>query len=455
MRIFRSVRFNIVLFAVLAAASALGTLLPQRHEAPAKVDLFLAEHPSTGAVLDRLGFFTLYHSPWYMALLGLMAFDVVVCKLRSLPRAAHDEEALSDRLLAASPLRRRFQSPRPPEETAGRIREFLRKNGYALRERRGNGEIHLWAAKHRLQRWGDFVLHVSVVGILAGGLFGSLKGFEEFLPVSAGGERAMQNRPWTVAVDEFLVDYYKDTGTPRAYASRLRVLDRDRVVAEKRIKVNDPLDVDGVRFYQASWGMTGMLNSATVEFARRGGEGPLLRLPRGERVPLKNSALSASADMILPDFAVDAQGNADTKSLEPNNPAVLVSFYDGERRVASLWLLQRDPRICFKVLPDQTVAPADRPPFRLRSFDAALFSGLQVTYDPGARIAGWGCVALLLGLALHFYLHQRRLRLLVKPGDGGADVSVGGWSSRGPLDFDPEFRSLTAALEKDPAARPA
>lgn len=446
MKLFRSVRFNITLFALVALASALGTFLPQRHEAPANVEEFLAAHPAAGRAMDAMGLFNLFHSSWYVALLGLMAFDVVACKLRALPRDPHEEERLSERLVAAAPLHETFTLAVPVEDAAAALREQLLAQGYGVRVWRGAGEAHLWAVKHRFQRWGDFLLHLSVVAILVGALYGSLRGFEEFLPIPAGGVKSMLNRPWTVAVDEFIVDFYKETGAARTFASQVRVADRGREVARKRVAVNDPLDIGGVRFYQASWGMTGMLTAATLEVPRRGAEPLRIRVPRGRRVPLEGTGLEVAVDLVLPDFIVNAAGQADTRGLEPDNPAVRVAFFRDEERAAVLWLLQRRPELAFKVLPDQTVAPAEKPPFRLGGFEPVLFAGIQVAYDPGVAVVGWGCVALLAGLAIHFYLHQRRLRVLLTPGDGGARARVGGWSSRGSDDYDAEFRALFDGL---------
>ncbi|MBI4396987.1 MAG: cytochrome c biogenesis protein ResB [Elusimicrobia bacterium] len=442
MKIFRSVRFNVLLFAVLVAASALGTLLPQRYEVPAKVAQFLASHPGLGPVLDGMGFFNLYHSSWYIALMGLMAFDVIVCKLRAFPKKTHDEDKLSELLIAKSPLKRNFQSPLPLAETAGRIKQNLARKGYALREHREANEVHLWAAKHRLQRWGDFLLHTSIVLILAGALAGSLVGFEEFLPVLEGRDSPMRNRPWQVAVDKFTVKYYPETGTARTFASDLRVVDGGQPVGTKKIVVNDPLDIGGVRFYQASWGMTGMLRSATLEFQGSKGSKMSLLVPTGGRSPIPDTNLFVSADSLLPHFTVDGSSRPDSMGLEPRNPAVLIHFFEGEKQISSLWLLRDHPHIAFQVQPDESLTPVSRPPFRVADFDPVKFSGIQIAYDPGAQWVGYGCVMLLAGLALHFYFHQRRLRLLLTANGGGTHVRAGGWSSRHARDFEAEFQRL-------------
>ncbi|MBI4347110.1 MAG: cytochrome c biogenesis protein ResB [Elusimicrobia bacterium] len=85
LRLFRSVRFNIFLFVVIAVASAVGTLLPQVSETPEKVEQWMLAHPAWGKLFEGLGLFHLYESWWYLALLALMAFDIIVCKLASAP----------------------------------------------------------------------------------------------------------------------------------------------------------------------------------------------------------------------------------------------------------------------------------------------------------------------------------------------------------------------------------
>lgn len=448
LRLFRSVKFNVALFLVLAGASALGTFLPQRHEVPEKVEQFLADRPKAGAALDALGLFNLYHAPWYIFLLGLMAFDVTVCKLRSLPREVHPEDKLDDRLIQTSPLKDDFLLKAPLAAARDRIKGVLEGKAYKLRESAEPGAFHLWAARHRAQRWGDFLLHVTIVIVLWGGAIGGMFGFEEFLPINVGGAKTMEHRPWTVAVDNFEVDYYKDSGTARKYASHLRVVNKEgQEIARKRIVVNDPLDISGVRLYQASWGMTGMMKRAQLELPRPGAESAVIDLPWRERVLLEpKTKLSVEAKMLFPDFSVTEDGQATTMGMEPKNPAVLIQFYQRDEPVAAVWVLKNHPMLCFKVLSDGRVQAEPHPPFRLKDFTPVLFTGLQVAFDPGARLVGWGCVAMLVGLCLHFYMHQRRLRLLLTEEKGGVRLRVGGWSSRSGADFEPEFRALMADL---------
>ena len=58
-------------------------------------------------------------------------------------------------------------------------------------------------------------IHFGIVIVLWGGAIGGLFGFEEVLPIIVGGAKSMENRPWTVAVDNMEVEFYQDSGHAR------------------------------------------------------------------------------------------------------------------------------------------------------------------------------------------------------------------------------------------------
>jgi cytochrome c biogenesis protein ResB len=89
-----------------------------------------------------------------------------------------------------------------------------------------------------------------------------------------------------------------------------------------------------------------------------------------------------------------------------------------------------------------------RPPFEVLSVQPFLFSGIQVSYDPGFPVIVVGVLSMLLGLAALFYLHQRKVLIFLKPGSREKEtrIEVGGWSSRGEKEFEREFQSLFKPL---------
>ena len=457
-KIFRSVRFNIFLGVVITAACAVGTFVPQMPEMPERAARFQAAYPQWARLFDFLGFFDIYHTWWFMGMLGLMAFDIVLCKLWSLPpdpglvalppEATREQEAekhlaKKDAALKLKPHQARFQSSLPLEPAYGKARELLAAGGFRLHEdfRTSQGAAFV-ATRHGVQRWGSYLAHIALVMILVGSLVKGLFGFVEMVPVLEGGSRKMQNRPdWEIFVDKFSIDYYAGTREPKRFSSIMRVEKGDSVLGKKTIIVNDPLNVEGVMFYQASWGAGGMFRSVTLKV----GEKTLVQMPQRTPTAIPGTPFRVEADMMLPNF-VSNGGAPDTESLDLKNPAVRFVFHMGPHKTLPIWLFESDPKLCLVENEQGRLERSPSPPFELAAIDPVLFSGIQVAYDPGYKIVIAGSLAWLAGMIALFYLHRRRLWVLVEPDEGGSKISVGGWSSRGALEYEKEFGRLMESL---------
>ncbi len=77
----------------------------------------------------------------------------------------------------------------------------------------------------------------------------------------------------------------------------------------------------------------------------------VLRLKVGEEAALGESGLKLKVEAFVPDYTM-AQDYITTRSNDPNNPAVLVELFDGDRSVARGWV--------FKMLPDFNSYKHDR-----------------------------------------------------------------------------------------------
>lgn len=456
---FRSIRNNVALFLAITAACALGTVLPQRPEAPENVDLFLRAHPELGAVYKTLGFFDVYHSWWFLGMLGLMAFNIVVCKLGKVPPdeglaalpPEFERERTAELRQAAQlkPFRARLVSSAGVDGARRAAADVFSRSGYAVWNENGG----LSASRHGLQRWGSYIAHVALVVLLAGGLTKLLFGFEEMLPIIEGGSRPVAARPeLEVALDRFTIEYYPGTETPKLFASEVRVLENGREIAQKRITVNDPLDAAGVRFYQASWGAGGMFHSATLRVERQD-----LVVPQRKPVPVPGLPVSVTADVLAPNFRVGEDGRAESESLDLKNPALRVLFEVAGSPTRPLWLLLNDPAVAYAENDSGILMRTAVPPFRVSAIDPVYFSGIQAGRDPGYPLVVAGSVAWLFGTILIFYLHRRRIWVVFTPERGAIEVTVGGWSSRGAREFQDEFDALVgrlkAALPAEPAGR--
>src|SRR5581483_6765429 len=105
------------------------------------------------------------------------------------------------------------------------------------------------------------------------------------------------------------------------------------------------------------------------------------------------------------------------------------------------WILEGDP---FTQMPP--IAPDDEFVVVLAEYVPSFYTGLQVTYDPGADLFWAACAILVIGLMLLFYLNHRKLWVLLSPSAKGTTLHLGGSSSRG-SSFEGEFIRLSEALQ--------
>ncbi|MCW8840241.1 MAG: cytochrome c biogenesis protein ResB [Gammaproteobacteria bacterium] len=83
---------------------------------------------------------------------------------------------------------------------------------------------------------------------------------------------------------------------------------------------------------------------------------------------------------------------------------------------------------------------------KLEDFQHIEASGFQITKAPGQNIVYLGCVMLMLGVFFMFYLHYRRLWLLVSEDEKGAKVLFAATTHRERGNFDNEFEFLRQEL---------
>jgi cytochrome c biogenesis protein len=82
---FCSLKLTIFILIALAVTSIIGTIIPQ---APGVPPQYLASlSPFKQEIYFRLGFFNMYHSLWFLGLLGVFATNLIACSIKRIPRA--------------------------------------------------------------------------------------------------------------------------------------------------------------------------------------------------------------------------------------------------------------------------------------------------------------------------------------------------------------------------------
>ena len=271
-----SPKLTVGIFLVLAAASVVGTLLPQ-----GLGEADLQRHYGQRAIwfITTFGLNDLYHAGWFRLLLLILCTNLIVCTIERLPKTMkifrRRDEHVAPQKLAKCSLNCQFTSKLSRDETEARLTGIIAEGFGALQRLDGADHMAGVAEKGRWSPFMVYVVHLSVLLVLCGALVGSIFGFKGSMNILEGEtvsevmledtDRGL-NLPFQVRCDKFDVSYY-DNGMPREFRSDLTLIRDGKEVLKQELRVNDPLTYGGITFYQASYGA--ILKDAEVELTDR------------------------------------------------------------------------------------------------------------------------------------------------------------------------------------------
>jgi cytochrome c biogenesis protein len=434
-RLFTSVNFAVVQIIVLALLAVVGMTVRQlpgfafrsaADYATEMARLRAIYEPAIGAgavdVMERLQLFHVFSSTWFSLGLVLLVISIVICTLDRTPRLWRQAAYVRVRQPDA------FFDPRLPDRvsiapgpglTAEAVRVALRRRRFAVRaETDDEGRTWLYGDRFRWTKLATLVSHLGLILFLVAGLVTARFGDEQGLVVADGDTLSVQpiGTPGLLLVQNLgFAAPGLDAGNPTDFTTDLAVYRDGALVARKTIRVNDPLTVDGYTFHQNGFGP-----APDLEVRDTAGGGVLWSGP----IPLTDAAAG------LPFGALPVPGR--DLGLE-----LLLS-----RDAAGVGTVVVVPYAVTGANPDGTPAVVTGFPVALRAGESSSMAGLGLTVrlrsvsdytlliakrDPGAPIVWLAFAALIIGLAITFYLPRRRVWARVAP-DGRVDLV--GWADR-------------------------
>jgi cytochrome c biogenesis protein len=232
-----------------------------------------------------------------------------------------------------------------------------------------------------------------------------------------------------------------EKGRPLDYYSRVEVLEGGRRIFEKTLRVNDPLEYKGVKFYQSNYGVLGF-NLDVKNPAGRLTTMPIKLTPEG--VPdvagpeqVEGTNLFVFLHNFYPDMA-EKDGKVTNLSMNYDHPAAQVFIYEnfsmdhGNQYKAKGWVSSGNP-LKYK---NYTVSMGD----------LVNYTGLQYRKDPGIQVVWTGFMITILGLFMSFYLTNKTMRLLLKK-DGKSTAAYLLTYSSLQEGFEREIESIKKALK--------
>jgi cytochrome c biogenesis protein len=433
LRTFSNVLFAVGLFVVWGILTLIGVIVDQGKDPSVYFDAYA---PPIARAILRLGFDNVYHSPWYVGIIGLILLSLTVCTFKRVIPARLP--ALRPVKIDAIPLNAAVNVRGDATNVRARIEDFFRRRGWQVRQREFGGTEWSFADKFNWARRGVLVAHVGFVIIAAGTTLYWLRGFSGETAILTGSSVEIPQTHALIRLDNFGYTI-KPIGTksgivyqPIDYVSHVTTTGNDGIAKTQTIRVNQPIDIDGTLYYQASYGF-GMRFDVT----HYGKPVPGLAdrtLFEGDTLEIPGTQRTLQYARFVP--TVDRQTHEPAADPRVNDPAVALTVFDGAEPVASglvplrTWL---DLGAGWRVAPQRYV----------------LYTGLQYRNDPGVPLVGIGAFVLLSGLLISFYFLPARLFVRVDAGaDGTSTVGVAAMTVKGYDIYETEFRELIAELER-------
>ncbi|MCL2341015.1 MAG: cytochrome c biogenesis protein ResB [Proteobacteria bacterium] len=438
--LFASVQLALLLLFLLASTAIIGTVIPQNNPAAFYVEQYGFK---TARFFQLLDIPDMYNSWWFLGLLTLFAVNLIVCSADRIPQVIRlvrrDILAVTPEQLTKFPLRSEQRHAGDLPTAAAQVALVLKQHGWRAQETQVDAGRLYGAQKGRWSRFGVYVVHCSILVILAGALVGSstvartifrdpLAAFKGsvMLPegesvahvfAHKGGERL--DLGFALHCDDFAIEFYGN-GMPKTYRSRVTIFEHEAPVRSAEIEVNRPLTYKGITFYQSSYQP---LPDYLVHLKKRDSKAETTaRIPVATEVDWPEGGVSYGI------INRERQGEV-TRRLK-------IWFSDGQGEPSVFWL---------NIGQEATV---ERPSGAyLLTVQQRYATGLQATKDPGVWLVYGGCLLMLLGLYIAFFMSHRRIYVLIQPEENGCRLLFAGDANKNRVGFERSFLQLVNRSE--------
>lgn len=504
-----SMQTALILLMLLAIAAVPGSLYPQRSVNPALTQQFLDENGRWGEILDKLGFFGVFSSPWFSAIYLLLFISLIGCII---PRVGvHLRQLRAKPPRTPSRLTRftgytRIELPGAEAdavlETAHRS---LRRSQYRTVVREEQRSRSVSAERGLLRESGNLVFHIALVGVLicvAGGQLTSYRGQITVVEGQGFSNSLTQYDsfdsgawfdptslpPFRFTLDDFRAEYVLEgadesrVGQPLSFEADVDVTTPGEKNEKRTLQVNKPLHVDGTSMYLLGNGYAPEVTVTDPE-GTVVAEGPVVTVPSGDtgytsqlviKAPDARPEQTAVVGFFLPTGVIDEQG---PHSIYPDlaDPQLAMSVFHGDLGLDS-GIPQNAYEVDVSSLDPVTNSDGEQVLIRLApgevyeledgttiSFDGVLrYAAFDLAHDPFERWVLVSALAAATGLIVSLFVPRRRLWVRVSGGsaddrtDGTVVLEVAGLARSDDPALEEDVKTLAKKLStaQDGTGRP-
>ncbi len=387
--IIANLKLAIILLLAIAVVSIAGTVIEQAET----LSFYQQNYPESPAlygfltwkVILAVGLNHVYSTWWYLSLLIIFGASLTACTFtRQLPA------------LKAARKWKYYKKPKQFEKLAlsadleqGSIENLiplLKQQNYQVWQQ----DHALYARKGIIGRIGPIIVHIGMLIVLAGGMWGIFTGFFAQEMIASGNIFKIQNiielgpfgmnqipDDWSVKVNRFWIDYTEGGDIDQFYSDLSVIRDDGEELTRETIHVNKPLRYDGVTLYQTNWGIA----AAQVQL----NNSPIFQLPVAKLDTIGAGNIWGTWIPTKPDMSTGV--------------SMLIKDMQG---TALIYDQQGDLTSAIRI--GQSV-PIDG--INIKLIDIIGSTGLQIKADPGVPIVYTGFALLMIGVVMSYFSHSQ------------------------------------------------
>ena len=441
---FISMRTGLVLILGLAVLGFFGTMLMQapdglKSDPQAYATWLESLRPKYGGwtgILDTLGLFSIFSSVWFRGIMVLLMTSVLACSVNRAPHlwklTVHPRTDMSEPFFGHAPLSMQAAGPVTPEVAAASVEAAFRRRHFRTIVHEEGDTIHIYADHFRWGPFGTVIAHLSLAVILIGALAGSALGFRDSqFAVAVGSTRDVGNGTGLSVEAKNFFDSYYTNGSPSDYSSELVVYKDGQQIGASTIRVNEPMRVGDVTFYQSYFGPAAAMKVVD-------GSGAVV-VEQGVPLEWTSSDGTRVVGLIpLPDAGLNMY------ILGPKSGEVDPTIKPGQMQVEIYRMGSEKAAIATGIVTQGQ--PVEMAGMQVTFVRERQFTGLIAARDPGAVFIWLGSILLIGGISLVFFFPVRRAWALIRRGPDGSIVHVGA-VVRHDVGFEAEFRRLATEIE--------
>ncbi|HVA27127.1 MAG TPA: cytochrome c biogenesis protein ResB [Candidatus Baltobacteraceae bacterium] len=426
---FGNILFAVSLFVVWGILTFIGVIVDQG-KSP---DIYFSSYPAPIArAIVRLNFDNIYHSPWYIGIVGLILISLTVCTFKRVIPARLPP--LRPVKIPHIPLNASMTVAGNVSDVRARVDAFFAKRGFQIRKREFDGIEWSFADRHNWARRGVLVAHLGFVIIAAGTTLYWARGFSGETAIVTGQTTQIPQTKATIRLDSFnyhITPILTKSGMvyqPTDYVSQVTVTGNDGIAKHMTVRVNHPIDIDGTLYYQASYGFA--MRLAVTHNGVANAQLSQQVLAEGDSLTLPGTRETVTYERFVP--TVDRATRMPSADPRVNDPAVVLNVTQAGNDAGTL------------LVPLHTAIDLGAG-WRVAPASYLLYSGFQYRYDPGIPLVGIGALVLLAGLIISFYFLPARyyVRVDERP-NGKCDIGVAASTVKGYDIFATQFDALLA-----------